>query len=85
MPRNLRTPQHKAQDAVDLADRKVKRLQDRLAKAVAAAAEIKVDVDAAIVELDYAKANPVLHPVPKPEVEATLDGKGTLVVEVKDA
>lgn len=60
MTRTLKTPQTKAKEALDLANRKVARAETRLAKMVAAASEVKDELDALKAERDYAAQNPAL-------------------------
>lgn len=68
MVRNYRSASAKAQDALDLANRKVARLEARLAKVVETATEIKAELDLAIIAQDYAAKNPMLSdPLPGTE------------------
>lgn len=81
MARALRSPETKARDALALADRKVARLDARLAKAVVVASAIDSELQAAVVERDYAAANPALHMDTLTGVDVDLGGNGVLETE----
>jgi hypothetical protein len=60
MGRRLRSERDRAQDALDLADRKVKRIEVRLEKLVEAATELNAELSAAKVVREYAARHPAL-------------------------
>lgn len=67
MTRRIRTAKERAEEALGVAERRVKRLSDQRDKLQHELAAIERDLNAAHTRLNYAKADPALTPPPTEE------------------